>query len=839
MDRRDVLKSMATGIAMPALTGRAARAASGQPLATDPAGARSTARLDDWGDWPDMAWVGPGFWGNRLQDWRIRAGEAECGVTGRNRTLHVLTHSLADRFGHFETSVTLRRAPSPSDDASPRRVTGFRLGAKGPRADYRSAAVYGTGLDVGMDGAGRLVIGALVASDPLAIPPIPGGTPAASRSSGTTANLLPAVRLKVEGHRSATSARVRLEASDPLTGRVLGHLEADDLSPEQLVGSLALVCHTDAPDRPTPSARFADWTLAGSCVDVDASRTFGPVCFTLYTVHQGTLKLTAQLAPIERVTGHRVVLDVLDPLPTHVGPTPWRVVGEGIVDPDSRTTHFRVSDWQGVRAVAFRVRAELPLASGTRSYSWEGTIARTPAPRDRVTMACFSCNCDHGFPDADVAPQVAVHRADLAVFLGDQIYESHGGFGVQHAPLEMAHLDYLRKWYMFGWSYRAIFRDLPTAVLPDDHDVWHGNVWGESGKAAPTDQGWGAVAQDRGGYKMPAAWVNAVQRTQTSHLPDPTDPAPVGQGIGVYFTEWHYGTLRMVLLEDRKFKSAPQRVLPPAARVANGFATGPGFDIAAHRDLPDAQLLGPRQEAFLRRWAATPHEAGTFRVVLSQSPFCAAHTLPAGATTDEMVPRLPVPAPGEYVPGDAPAADMDTNGWPAVRRDDAVRLLRQANAVHIAGDQHLATVVQYGVEAFRDAGYVFTVPALNNIWPRRWWPTRATNHAPLPGRGAYTGDFIDAFGNRITVHAAANPCRTGRQPAIVHDRATGYGIATFEPDDDTVRLECWPRAVSPGRHAAGEAVPRASWQGPDGQYRDWPVTLHVRERRASGPDDPA
>ena len=109
------------------------------------------------------------------------------------------------------------------------------------------------------------------------------------------------------------------------------------------------------------------------------------------------------------------------------------------------------------------------------------------------------------------------------------------------------------------------------------------------------------------------------------------------------------------------------------------------------------------------------------KAVLSQTNFAAVHTLPEGATGDQMVPDLQVPRPGEYVEGDMPVADMDTNGWPQNRRDEVVRLLRSCRAFHIAGDQHLATMVRYGVEDFEDAGFAFTGPALNNIWPRRWW----------------------------------------------------------------------------------------------------------------------
>ena len=129
-------------------------------------------------------------------------------------------------------------------------------------------------------------------------------------------------------------------------------------------------------------------------------------------------------------------------------------------------------------------------------------------------------------------------------------------------------LDYLRKWFLFGWEFRDLLRDTPSVCLPDDHDVYHGNVWGAGGRHA---EGVGYAGQDSGGYIEPAAWVNMVQRTQTSHLPDPFDPTPVEQGIGVYYTELIRGGVSFALLEDRKWKSAPKQLLPNA-RIVNGWA---------------------------------------------------------------------------------------------------------------------------------------------------------------------------------------------------------------------------------------------------------------------------
>ncbi|MEI8641362.1 hypothetical protein P4S68_10940 [Pseudoalteromonas sp. Hal099] len=64
-------------------------------------------------------------------------------------------------------------------------------------------------------------------------------------------------------------------------------------------------------------------------------------------------------------------------------------------------------------------------------------------------------------------------------FSGDQIYESHGGFGVIRTPDDLAILNYLRKFYQFGWAFKEVMRNQPTICLPDDHDVLQGEFVGE------------------------------------------------------------------------------------------------------------------------------------------------------------------------------------------------------------------------------------------------------------------------------------------------------------------------------------------------------------------------
>ncbi|MCK5138038.1 MAG: hypothetical protein KAR19_19800 [Bacteroidales bacterium] len=43
---------------------------------------------------------------------------------------------------------------------------------------------------------------------------------------------------------------------------------------------------------------------------------------------------------------------------------------------------------------------------------------------------------------------------------------------------------------------------------------------------------------------------------------DPFDPTPVGQGIGVYYTNLVVGEVDFAIIEDRKFESGPKGKIP-------------------------------------------------------------------------------------------------------------------------------------------------------------------------------------------------------------------------------------------------------------------------------------
>ncbi len=727
-----------------------------------------------WDEKTERPWAGPDYWSNPLQDWRISGGRLENVGAGGDRNVFLLTRELASSPGTLAMTVRLGRLEEDSGPLGEGWV-GFRVGIRGSFNDYRDSAVRGVGLNCGLTADGRLFVGSPTVAAPVA-----------DGAFDSEAQLT----LEAAPSDESYHLSLRLENASGVHETF-----RDNIPPEWLTGGLALVSSSGpVPDSPPseeeiretgwalkPGTRrggsmrfwFRDWRVAGSKVTAHPDRSLGPIMFAMHTLSRGVLKLNAMIAPVGN--GPREAsLEVR----SNGG---WKRIATEALDPDARTATFRVEGWDASVDTPFRVAYDQDL--------WEGVVRKDPADADEIVVAAFTGNNDFGFPHADIVRNVRVHDPDLLAYTGDNIYERVGEYGIVRDPVDQAILDYLRKWYIFGWEYSELLREIPAVALPDDHDVYQGNIWGAAGRKA---HGYGKPGQDQGGYVMDARFVHAVQTTQTANMPDPYDPTPVDQGIAVYYTDLLLGGVSFAIIEDRKWKDSGTRLLPEA-RIINGWSEDAGYDAAKHSDDPAFPLLGERQEAFLDAWGRD-WKGAWMKSVISQTIFANVCTLPKGTTTDAVTGRLRVNAPGEYPEGEEPVQDHDSNGWPQSGRNRALRLLRKALAVHIAGDQHLGSTVQYGVEEWNDSSWAICVPSVANIFPRRWFPSQ-TGRNRKPGAPRNTGDFLDGFGNKVTIHAVSNPQANGIEPTALHQRAPGYGIIKFNRVDRTVEFANWPRWV--------------------------------------------
>jgi hypothetical protein len=745
--------------------------------------------LANWRDCPDRVWLGPDFWSNPLQDWRVAGGRAECTNAAADRNVHVLTRSLSERDAAFKLRVRVGRA-----DGSPlgrgAGSCGFRIGIRGPLPDPRNSLIFGRGLEAGITAAGGLFIGSL----------------ADARAGSVTLDGSEA-ELQLTGTPAGDNVRLALTVSTT-GGRELGKVEKD-FPRDRCQGGLALVnnfttpgaapagakAKAKAPGKKTVSAGtaglgafwFADWRIGGPKVDAHPDRNFGPLLFSHYTLAGRVMKLNAQMPPLGADDAKNVRLQI------RAG-ADWKTIAEAPIHAEARCAMFRIADWDDTRDTPYRLAYALAFRGGrTEEHYWTGTIRRDPKDQAVISVADVSCNIHEAFPNTRYLASVAKLNPDLLAFTGDQFYESSGGYGIIRSPTDLAIIDYLRKWYLHGWTWRELLRDRPSVSLPDDHDVYQGNIWGEGGAA----QG---ATQEAGGYMMAPEWVNVVYRTQTAHHPDPYDPTPSKRGILQYYGGFTYGRVSFAVLADRQYKSGPGGKVPPTGGRAD-HETNPNFDPKTS-DLPGLVLLGDKQEQFLREWVRDWRGA-EMKVVISQTIFS---SFPTTHGREAMVLR----------------ADYDTNGWPQTARNRAVREMRKAFAFHVAGDQHIPGVVQYGVDAHRDGPVAFAGPAVNVGYPRWFKPETAPWMKPKqPG---LTGDFTDSFGHPMTVLAVKNATdtpRTGDVLQFLDDKASGIGIVRLDKPRRKIGIDCWPLLA--------DVTQRST------QFPGWPLEIDVRDNYARQP----
>lgn len=723
-------------------------------------------------------WLGPSYWANRLQDWQLRDGRIECltGTAGSEvRTVALLTREMVQGAKSAHLSV---RTGTLTDEGQG-GFSGFLIGAGGGQLDYRAAALVqkasgiGGGILCVYESDGRLRFREHSSEGhPLAFADLTADDAAPASPPGRFAGEDVLLRLDVTP-QGANRFELKLTAWNQ-EGEFLAETRRADVPEADILGGILLV---SSPGTGGSGARywFRDLRTGGEKIAAHPSRAAGPIFGTLYSLNGRVLKLSAQLMPVGDTEAQSARLDYR---PRSRGE--WRTGPTASLSP-GYTALFRIENWDPSHEWEYRV------VYGDATY--DGVIRKDPADSDSLVIAHINCTIIAGrgfegrrpgapelpvaellglyttkniyFPRTEMFRHVGSHRPDLLVFAGDQLYE---GSPTRRDPSETPVLDYLYKWYLWVWTFRNLTRTTPAILQTDDHDVYHPNLWGNGGRAAPERD------YIRGGYTCSADFVNLVQRTQCSHNPDPYDPTPVDRGITVYYGAFRYGGVSFAVLEDRKFKTTPVE----------------GRELDVH----EAELLGRRQEEFLADWAQDWKDVSA-KVCLTQTAFASIQTTPAGR----------------------PMNDFDANGYPKPGRDRAMELLREARALVLAGDQHLATLVRHGLDTFTDGVVQFTGPAACSSWQRWFEPAE-----PLPNAsGPHTGDFTDAFGNKLRVLAVANPKITfaeyrKHRPGIDQDlgdrrlKSEGYGIIRVDKKAREFVIECWPWDVDPQAPGARQFV---------------------------------
>ena len=764
----------------------------------------SDSQLNDFH--ADGRWLGPGWWANRLQDWQRTGSEGEAiqckpakAFMGW-RVAHDMVRPLDLEKGELDLSVQVgMHSSKEAQPLAPDSLAGVLIGVghtlddpmaramlfefkKGKKAQTAYAAVPGTGIAVGVSGDGHLRIidldtGKLCAEAPLKQQP---GTDiqVSTKTKG------PSVELTLSGKTESGSASV--SASFPK---------------QRFQGGVALVSHPGSKSKKHGSleSSFLNYRLK-SGFRADNQQAIGPIVNTQYTVDRGVLKLTAQCTPQQK--GTTATLSIYRD-------GAWKKAATAKIHPIDQLALFRVENWDSHKAQPYQV--SIPLAGSDKPVTYTGLITAEPTNGNvrvatlggilhRPWGAAKDWNKVLYFPHHDIQKRAMAKKPDIVFFYGDQIYEGTPSGIDRQNYFE----DYLYKWLFHCMSFREMTRNLPSVTLPDDHDVYQGNYWGEGGRKAPNND-W-----NYGGYMHPGEFVAQVHRTQTGNLPDAFEPDCLKQNIPAYHCDWNWGGLSIAIICDRYFKSGPAgHGLPKSGTNRPDHYNNPDFD-TKDLDLPGLQLLGEPQERFLGEWAADWSQGAQLKLVLSQSP-------PANLATHHH---------GTYL-----IADLDSNGWPQSGRKRFLSLMRSARSVHIGGDQHLATMVQHGIDHHGDAIYGFAAPSVANAYARAYFPGNLGNYYKVdpPEPEDYLGERLDGFKNKVTFHAVANPDNRESGPyhtaklSQMNHQVPGFGITDFDTKGQTITFDCLPRSEEVASRLKG------------GSYPGWPLKVNASQNDGRKP----
>lgn len=706
-------------------------------------------------------WIGPEFWANSLTDWKIENGIVY-GTSAPRRTLHLIPYRITEGLGEFRTSIDIF-----STNISKKGSTwgGYILGITGPVDGNRSALVNSKGgLEIGIRDNGVLFIGEKMVLTNLDI----------SRPINLTTQLQPGL--------------IKLTASQNMGA---DHTLTAIYNTSSIAGNIALASISNSGGFNSAWA-FSNWNVSGNRLSKNTESEFGPIFWSQYFLDRNTLRLTAHLAPSHDPTAKKAYLE------TEKNPGVWVRMGTTTIDTLSSTATFELPEWDTDRETNYRV----VYSWEKKDYFWEGTIRKPPVDKDEFKLAVLSC--DHGelFPNSKISRNVALQNPDMIFFAGDQIYEGYGGMAPKrNAPIKTATQDYLWKYWQFGWSWRDLLKNRPSVIIPDDHDYYQGNIWGDSCKALAQSED-GSYELQSGGFLMSPAWINAMQRTQVSHLPPPASEDLCGDGIETFYTSMNYAGIDFAVLEDRKFKTSPKTALEAIGTTSTTNDQQEIIRQAGESTGSDNTILGDKQLTFLENWIAT-REPNSLKFVMSQTIFAKASTH-AGRP---LARRL---------------HDFDSNGWPSSSRNNVLRALQTPGVLMIHGDQHFGSLLQHGIDDWEDGPLAFMTTGTSNGFPRAWWPQSDTDSPPPSNEGS-TGRFYDDFANKVTVIATGNP-DINFQTAITlyqdlveiqNAKGSGHGMLLANKRTGNITFELWHLDFN-------AALPKI-----EDQFHGFPITMNV------------
>ncbi|CAM3362789.1 alkaline phosphatase D family protein [Zobellia roscoffensis] len=713
----------------------------------------------------DRVWIGSSFWAVPMEDWEIKNNRLEFSGVEKQSRLHILTHVLGENQGDFVLKSNLGLL----QDKGKKGGVGFSVGIKDftdPKS-VKAACYFGKGISVGVNLDREIYIDKKKETLPKEFD-------------------FKNFTLQLKGQNKSDVTELILEATDA-TGKTI---TLKNTIKGNFDGLVAL--ENKGSEKKESTFWWSDVQLSGTKVQHEPDNSFGPILWAMYTLSQGNLKLTAQLPPVGAKDSQKVELQFLRK-------GKWVKETKVQIDPVSFTSIFSVANWDASKDVKYRLRYSLDK----EKHSYEGVIREEPTDR-ALTFGGLTCQHAMGFPYRPLVENLDKSNPDMLYFSGDQLYEGNGGYPIKRQPENKAILNYLGKWYMFGWAFGDVLKNRPSVCTPDDHDVYQGNLWGEGGEGISFEE-WEKVRDAHGGLVQTPNFVNVVNKTQCGHMPEAYDQAPMKSDISTWYTQLVYGRVSFAIVSDRLFKSGPEMVRAGEGRIDH--LTAP----ATQQELDNDTLsfMGQRQLLFLNNWVGD-WQGANMKVLLSQTLFSNVGTH-HGPTK-------------EFLYG-----DLDSGGWPKSKRDKVVETIRKACAFHINGDQHLPFMVQYSINEPRDGGWTFCTPAISTGYPR--WGQPDSVNVPFTDRPEHglpnTGCYRDGFGNDNYIYAVGNPTDDFEEEfdryQKAQKKASGYGIVTFDTTERTIKME------------AIRFLANLDVDSKENTYPGWPLTIQQSDNDGRRP----
>jgi len=721
----------------------------------------------DFDNTNNRIWVGKNFWSIPLEDWKVEDGSLHCIGGISNSRVNLLTHVIAPDAGEFTVSAKVMLKEKGAVPGSAGLIVGA-YDEEDPSA--KSACYFGEGVKAGVSINGY----AFLKDEKIDLP---------------EDFKYDEFVISVKGNNS----QLDLEVKDSNGTSTQLSCEIDGVQ-----GLVAVVNNFNFGKKEKPGKSkftFDDLRLSGSKVVEKPENSFGPILWTMYTMSKGTVKLMALLPPVGEKDNQDVTLQIKKS-------GKWETVETKSIEPNSRTAVFKLENWDGSSDAEYRVEYIEQMPDGTETANhYSGTIRRDPVDKP-LKLGGLTCQFHFGFPYTPIVNNLNTLNPDMLYFSGDQIYEGNGGYGIKRTPEDVSVVNYLGKYYMFGWAFGDLMRDRPTVCTPDDHDVFHGNLWGEAGIAKPG----GVGSSDTRGFMQSVKMVNVVNQTQCGQLPDSYDPTPIERGMSVWYTDITYGRVSFAVVSDRIFKTGPEAVSDWTGRHDHMKEAREDLSFL---DKAGVVMLGERQLKFLNDWKMN-WSGADMKVLLTQTVF-------ANVATHH----------GRY--DGYLYGDLDSGGWPKVGRDKVIKIMRQVGAFQVAGDQHLPTLTQYGLNEYRDANWCYCTPAIAVMYLR--WFRADEMQFPVVDRPEHgypnTGKYKDAFGNKNYVYAVGNPGENTRDNDSRYShaqlRASGFGMIEFDQTERTIGIDAW-------RFIADVQNPNPIRD----QFPGWPVQINQYDNFGKG-----